>query len=49
MQDYKNLLRIRPDYGAYSMLFNKAELVYNEWIGAGAIVYLRKIFEKITV
>lgn len=36
-------------YGEYSRLLDKAELAYNEGLGAGAIVYLRKVFEKITV
>lgn len=36
-------------YGEYSILLDKAELAYNEGLGAGAIVYLRKVFEKITV
>lgn len=36
-------------YGDYSMLLDKAEKAYREDLGAGAIVYLRKAFEKITV
>lgn len=36
-------------YGEYSMLLDKAELAYQEGLGAGAIVYLRKAFEKATV
>ena len=35
-------------YGEYSILLNLAERAYREELGAGAIVYLRKIFEKIT-
>ena len=38
-----------PRYGEYTTLLDKAELVYNEGLGAGAIVYLRKVFEKITI
>lgn len=38
-----------PKYGEYSVLLDKAELAYNEGLGAGAIVYLRKVFEKITM
>ena len=38
-----------PRYGKYSTLLDKAELAYNEGLGAGAIVYLRKVFEKITI
>lgn len=33
----------------FSTLLDKAEQAYNEELGAGAIVYLRKIFEKITI
>lgn len=37
-------------YGAsYSQFLDKAETAYREKLGAGAIVYLRKAFEKITV
>ena len=40
---------ISPRYGEYAVFLDKAELAYNEGLGAGAIVYLRKVFEKITV
>ena len=33
----------------FSDLLNKAEQAYNEELGAGAIVYLRKVFEKVTI
>ena len=36
-------------YNKYVELLNKAEQAFNEDLGAGAIVYLRKVFEKITV
>lgn len=36
-------------YGEYTELLNKATKAYRENLGAGAIVYLRKAFEKITV
>lgn len=36
-------------YGEYSALLDKAELAYNNNLGAGAIIYLRKIYEKITI
>lgn len=36
-------------YGEYSVLLDKAELAYNNNLGAGAIIYLRKIYEKITI
>ena len=34
-------------YGDYTILLNKAEKAYREGFGAGSIVYLRKVFEKI--
>lgn len=36
-------------FGEYSVLLDKAELAYNNGLGAGAIIYLRKIYEKITI
>lgn len=36
-------------YGDFSTLLNKAEQAYRNGLGAGAIVYLRKIFEKVTI
>lgn len=36
-------------YNKYIELLNKAELAFNENLGAGAIVYLRKAFEKVTM
>lgn len=36
-------------YGEYTYLLDKAEQAYNDGLGAGAIVYLRKVFEKITI
>ena len=36
-------------YGEFDSLLNKAEQAYREELGAGAIVYLRKIFEMVTV
>lgn len=36
-------------YGDFAMLLDKAEQAYRDGLGAGAIVYLRKIFEKVTV
>ena len=35
-------------YGAMANLLDKAELAYRDELGAGALVYLRKIFEEIT-
>jgi len=36
-------------YGEFTKLLDKAEQAYNEELAAGAVVYLRKIFEKITI
>lgn len=36
-------------YGNFSELLEKAEIAYNHELGAGAIIYLRKIYEDITV
>lgn len=36
-------------YGDFATLLDKAEQAYRDGLGAGAIVYLRKAFEKITV
>lgn len=36
-------------YGEFSPLLNDAEHAFREGLGAGAIVYLRKAFERITV
>lgn len=36
-------------YGNFSELLGKAEIAYNHDLGAGAIIYLRKIYEDITV
>lgn len=36
-------------YGEFTVLLDKAEQAYSDGLGAGSIVYLRKIFEKITI
>ncbi len=36
-------------YGSYTNLLDKADKAYREGLGAGAMVYLRKAFEKMTV
>lgn len=36
-------------YGNFAVLLDKAELAYRDELGAGAIVYLRKIFEMVTL
>lgn len=45
-----NMVKINGErYGEFTTLLNMAEHAYRENLGAGAIVYLRKAFEKITV
>ena len=36
-------------YAGYGEMFDKAKRAYRDGLGAGAIVYLRKIFENVTV
>ncbi len=36
-------------YGEFTTLLDKAMQAYTDGLGAGAVVYLRKIFEKITI
>jgi len=44
-----NTVQINDEqYGEYSILLDKAERAYRDGLGAGAIIYLRKIFEIIT-
>lgn len=40
---------VKGPYGNFSELLEKAEIAYNHELGAGAIIYLRKIYEDITV
>lgn len=45
-----DMVRINDNrYGEFTPLLDKAIQAYTDGLGAGAIVYLRKIFEKITV
>ncbi len=44
-----DVLLDKAQYGEFSELLEKAQNAHRERLGAGAIVYLRKIFEKITV
>jgi hypothetical protein len=39
----------KQKYGIYSNLLEKAERAYRNELGAGAIIYLREVYEKITV
>ena len=44
------MVRINDNrYGEFTPLLDKAMQAYTDGLGAGAVVYLRKIFEKITV
>ena len=36
-------------YGKYSELLEKANLAYQDELGTGAIIYLRKIYEQIII
>jgi hypothetical protein len=42
-------VKIESHYGEYSVLLNKADMAYQEGFGAGSVVYLRKLYEKITI
>lgn len=44
-----SIIRHSQRYGEFSELLDKAEVAYWNDLGAGALVYLRKIFEKVTV
>ncbi len=45
-----DMVRINDNrYGDFTPLLDKAMQAYTDGLGAGAVVYLRKIFEKITV
>lgn len=45
-----NMVRINTNrYGDFAVLLDKAELAYRDELGAGSIIYLRKIFEKVTI
>ena len=44
----ENVFLSRAKYGDYSVLLYQAEQAYRNGLGAGAIIYLRKIFERIT-
>ena len=43
-----NVCPIENKYGKYSEWLTKASIAYQEELGAGSIVYLRKIFESVT-
>ena len=45
----RNIIRNSKKYGELAELLDKAETAYWNELGAGAIVYLRKIFEAITI
>ena len=43
------VLLYKEQYGEFSELLEKAQRAYRDGLGAGSIVYLRKVYEKITV
>lgn len=44
------MVRINDNrYGEFTPLLDNAMQAYTDGLGAGAVVYLRKIFEKLTV
>ncbi|MFC2013260.1 hypothetical protein ACFLUE_03125, partial [Chloroflexota bacterium] len=45
----EQVLLSQSQYGDYSELLEQAERAYRDELGAGAIVYLRKILEAITI
>ena len=45
----ENVFIAKNDYGDYSEYLNKADIAYNNNLGAGALVYLRKVYECLTV
>lgn len=44
----ENVALCLAKYGDYSVLLDQAEQAYRNELGAGAVIYLRKIFERIT-
>lgn len=44
----ENVLPLHSIYSEYGELLEKAEIAYREGLGAGSIIYLRKIFENVT-
>ena len=42
-----NVLPAKGKYGEYSELLTKADIAFREGLGAGAVIYLRKIFESV--
>lgn len=45
----QNALSAKGTYGAFAELLSKADCAYRNELGAGAIIYLRKIYEQITL
>lgn len=46
---FKNVCTSEDKYEKYSELLEKVNIVYNEELGSGAIVYLLKIYEQIAL
>ena len=44
---FDNICCNKEKYGKYSELLEKANMAYNDELGAGAIIYLRKVYEQI--
>lgn len=44
----ENIHPLHSAYSEYGELLEKAEIAYREGLGAGSIIYLRKIFEMVT-
>ena len=45
----QNVLSAKSTYGNFAELLSKADCAYRNELGAGAIIYLRKAYEKITL
>ena len=45
----QNVLSANGTYGNFAELLNKADCAYRNELGAGAIIYLRKVYEEITL
>lgn len=46
---FENVAVSEDKYGKYSELLEKANIAYNDNLGAGAIIYLRKVYEQIVI
>lgn len=46
---FENVTINNEKYGKYSELLEKANIAYNNELGSGAIIYLRKVYEQIVI